>query len=157
MPRSEILVGIISDTHGLLRPQAITALGGCDIIIHAGDVGHPAIIDKLRGMAPTFVVRGNIDQGEWAAGLAMTALVDVGALKFFVLHQIAQLDLDPAAEGFAAVVFGHSHFPSVETRRGVLFLNPGSAGPRRFKLPVTVARARVSGRRIFPDIVDLQV
>jgi putative phosphoesterase len=157
MPRPEILVGIISDTHGLLRPQAIAALRGCDIIIHAGDVGHPAIIDKLRGMAPTFVVRGNIDQGEWAAGLAMTELVDVGALKFFVLHQIAQLDLDPAAEGFAAVVFGHSHVPSVEACRGVLFLNPGSAGPRRFKLPVTVARARVSGRRIFPDIVELQV
>jgi putative phosphoesterase len=157
MPRREILVGIISDTHGLLRPQAIGALRGCDIIIHAGDVGHPAIIDRLRGTAPTFVVRGNIDKGEWAAGLAMTELVDVGALKFFVLHQIAQLDLDPAAEGFAAVVFGHSHIPSVKTCGGVLFLNPGSAGPRRFKLPVTVARARVSGRRIFPDIVDLQV
>jgi putative phosphoesterase len=157
MSSREILIGIISDTHGLLRPEAISALRGSDIIIHAGDVGHPAIIDKLRCIAPTFVVRGNIDKGEWAAGLRMSELVDVGALKFFVLHQIAQLDLDPAAERFGAVVFGHSHMPSIETRGGVLFLNPGSAGPRRFKLPVAVARARVSGRRIRPEIVELQL
>jgi putative phosphoesterase len=157
MPRREILVGVISDTHGLLRPQAIGALRGADTIIHAGDVGNHAIIDELRGIAPTFVVRGNIDKGDWAAGLAMTELVDVGELKFFVLHQVAQLELDPAAVGFAAVVFGHSHMPSVETRGGVLFLNPGSAGPRRFKLPVAVARVRVSGRRIRPEIVELPV
>jgi putative phosphoesterase len=157
MHRREILVGVISDTHGLLRPEAIGALRGSDMIIHAGDVGNPEIIDKLRGVAPTFVVRGNIDKGDWAAGLSMTGLVDVGELKFFVLHQISQLELDPVAAGFAAVVFGHSHMPSVETREGVLFLNPGSAGPRRFKLPVAVARVRVSERRIRPEIVELPV
>src|SRR5713101_823735 len=143
MPRREILVGVISDTHGLLRPEAIGALRGSDMIIHAGDVGKSEIIDELRSLAPTFVVRGNIDKGDWAAGLSMTELVDVGELKFLVLHEVSQLELDPAAAGFAAVVFGHSHMPLVEMREGVLFLNPGSAGPRRFKLPVTVARAHV--------------
>jgi uncharacterized protein len=157
MPRREILVGVISDTHGLLRPEAIGALRGADIIVHAGDVGNPQIIDKLRGVAPTYVVRGNIDNGTWAAGLPTIAIVDVGELKFFVLHQVSQLALDPVTEGYAAVMFGHSHAPSVETREGVLFLNPGSAGPRRFKLPVTVARVRVSGRRIRPEIVQLLV
>jgi putative phosphoesterase len=157
MPRREILVGVISDTHGLLRPGAIGALRGSDMIIHAGDVGNQTVIDTLRGVAPTFVVRGNIDKGDWAAGLAMTELVDVGELKFFVLHQVSQLELDPAAAGIAAVVFGHSHMPSIETREGVLFLNPGSAGPRRFKLPVTVARVRVSGRRMHPEIVHMPV
>jgi putative phosphoesterase len=157
MPRREILVGVISDTHGLLRPEAIGALRGSDMIIHAGDVGKSEIIDELRGLAPTFVVRGNIDKGDWVAGLSMTELVDVGERKFLVLHEVSQLELDPAAAGIAAVVFGHSHMPLVETREGVLFLNPGSAGPRRFKLPVTVARAHVSGRRIRPEIVELPV
>jgi putative phosphoesterase len=157
MPRREILVGVISDTHGLLRPEAIGALRGSDMIIHAGDVGKSEIIDELRGLAPTFVVRGNIDKGDWVAGLSMTELVDVGERKFLVLHEVSQLELDPAAAGIAAVVFGHSHMPLVVTREGVLFLNPGSAGPRRFKLPVTVARAHVSGRRIRPEIVELPV
>lgn len=157
MPRHEILVGVISDTHGLLRPEAIGALRGSDMIIHAGDVGKPEIIDKLAALAPTFVIRGNIDKGKWAAPLPMTMVVDVGELRFFVLHQVSQLALDPAAEGFAAVVFGHSHLPLVETRAGVLFLNPGSAGPRRFTLPVAIARARVRGRRIRPEIVELPV
>jgi uncharacterized protein len=157
MPRREILVGVISGTHGLLRPQAIAALRGSDMIIHAGDVGNHEIIDTLGGVAPTFVVRGNIDTGDWAAGLATTELVDVGELKFFVLHQVSRLELDPVAEGFAAVVFGHSHRPCVETREGVLFLNPGSAGPRRFKLPVALALVRVSGRRIRAEIVELPV
>src|SRR6266851_4303670 len=124
---TEITVGVISDTHGLLRPEAIDALRGSDLIIHAGDVGNPAVIDRLRAVAATFVVRGNIDKADWAASLPMTELVEVGSLVFFVLHEISQLDLDPAAAGFAAVVFGHSHMPSIETRQGVLFLNPGSA------------------------------
>jgi putative phosphoesterase len=153
----QINVGIISDTHGLMRPEAIDALRDSDLIIHAGDVGNPAVIDQLRGVAPTFVVRGNIDKREWAALLPMTELVDVRGLSFFVLHEISQLDLDPAIAGFAAVVFGHSHVPSIETRQGVLFLNPGSAGPRRFKLPVTVARVKVSDEGIRPEIVELQV
>ena len=154
---SEITVGVISDTHGLLRPEAIDALRGSDLIIHAGDVGNPAVIDRLRGVAPTFVVRGNIDKADWAASLPMTELVEVGGLVFFVLHEISQLDLDPADAGLAAVVFGHSHQPLIETRAGVLFLNPGSAGPRRFKLPITVARVRVAGPHMRPEIVELQV
>ena len=154
---SEIVVGVISDTHGLLRPEAIRALRGADMIIHAGDVGNPEVIEELRGVAPTFVVRGNIDKEHWAATLPMTAVVEVGERLFYVLHEISQLDFDPAAAGFAAVVFGHSHMPSMETREGVLFLNPGSAGPRRFKLPVAIARVRVSGERIDSEIVELQV
>jgi putative phosphoesterase len=157
MRASEIIVGVISDTHGLLRPQAIDALRGSDVIIHAGDVGNADVIDRLGGIAPTFVVRGNIDKGQWAARLPTTELVAIGELHFLVLHEISQLELDPAVAGFAAVVFGHSHQPSIETRQGVLFLNPGSAGPRRFKLPVTVARVRASGRRLSPEIVQLQV
>jgi putative phosphoesterase len=157
MPDRETIVGVISDTHGLLRPEAVAALRGSDLIIHAGDVGQPEIIDALRAIAPTSVVRGNIDKAHWAQALPITELVTVGEIRFFVLHQIAQLDLDPATAGFAAVVYGHSHVPSVETRDGVLFLNPGSAGPRRFKLPVTVARVVVSGRRLTPEIVALKV
>jgi putative phosphoesterase len=153
----QITVGIISDTHGLMRPEATDALRGSDLIIHAGDVGNPAIIDQLRAIAPTFVVRGNIDNGDWAASLPTTELVEVGGLFFYVLHEISQLDLDPAVAGFAAVVFGHSHVPSMETREGVLFLNPGSAGPRRFKLPVAVARVIVSNGKARPKIVQLQV
>ena len=157
MPETETIVGIISDTHGLLRPEAVAALQGSDLIIHAGDVGKPEVIDTLRGVAPTFVVRGNIDKAHWAQALPMTELVAVGASWFFVLHEISQLDLDPATASFAAVVYGHSHVPSIETRDGVLFLNPGSAGPRRFKLPVTVARVVISGRRLAPEIVELKV
>ena len=157
MSASEIIVGVISDTHGLLRPQAIDALRGSDMIIHAGDVGNAEVIDRLGSIAATFVVRGNIDKGQWAARLPTTELVAIGELYFFVLHEISQLELDPAAAGFAAVVFGHSHQPLIETRDGVLFLNPCSAGPRRFKLPITVARVRVSGRRLCPKIVQLQV
>jgi putative phosphoesterase len=157
MHQNETIVGIISDTHGLLRPEAVGALGGSDLIIHAGDVGTPAVLDALRGVAPTFVVRGNIDKGSWAAKLPMTELVNMGERLFLVLHDISQLDLDPAAAGFAAVVFGHSHQPMIETRDGVLFLNPGSAGPRRFKLPVSVARIAVSGPHMRPEILELQV
>jgi putative phosphoesterase len=153
----EIVVGIISDTHGLMRPQAVAALQGADLIIHAGDVGNPDIIRELAGIAPTHVVRGNIDKGNWAAELPLTELVGVGERLFYVLHEISQLDLDPAGAGFAAVVFGHSHQPLIETREGVLFLNPGSAGPRRFNLPVSIARVGVCGGRMRPEIVELQV
>jgi uncharacterized protein len=157
MPDQKIIVGVISDTHGLLRPEAVAALQGSDLIIHAGDVGKPEVIDALREIAPTLVVRGNIDKAHWAQSLPMSELVTVGENYLFVLHEIAQLDLDPATAGFAAVVFGHSHVPSIEARDGVLFLNPGSAGPRRFKLPVTVARVVVTGRQLAPEIVELKV
>ena len=157
MPAREFFVGVISDTHGLLRPEALDVLRGSDMIIHAGDVGKPEVIARLGEVAPLHVVCGNVDQESWAAALPMTELVEVGDHRFFVLHDVAQLDVDPAAAGFAAVVFGHSHRPSIETRNGVLFLNPGSAGPRRFKLPITVARVKTSGRHIRADIVDLGV
>jgi uncharacterized protein len=156
MRGDEILVGVISDTHGLLRPEAVAALKGSDLIIHAGDIGASDVIDALRKLAPTFVVRGNVDKAHWADALPATADVKVGGLLFHVLHDISQLDLDPAV-GYAAVVYGHSHRPSIEMRDGVLFLNPGSAGPRRFKLPISLARVSVSGRELQPEIVELPV
>jgi len=157
MPGGEIFVGVISDTHGLLRPEAVAALKGVDLIIHAGDVGAPQVLDALRKLAPTFVVRGNVDKAHWAGTLPATAHVEVGGLLFHVLHDIAELDLDPAAVGYAAVIYGHSHQPSIEMREGVLFLNPGSAGPRRFRLPVSIARVRVFGQTLRPEIVKLQL
>jgi putative phosphoesterase len=157
MAKAALTIGVISDTHGLLRPEALAALAGADIIIHAGDVGSGNILDPLRGIAPVFAVRGNIDHGTPAASLPATAHVEANGLMIHVLHNIADLDFDPAAAGFAAVVFGHSHRPSVETRDGVLYLNPGSAGPRRFTLPVSVARLRLSGGTLEPEIVMLQM
>ena len=155
MSKINLLLGVISDTHGLLRPEAVAALRRCDLIIHAGDVGNAEVIDRLSDIAPTFAIRGNVDTGSWAARLPPTDIVEVGALLFYVLHNIAELDLDPPTAGFAAVVFGHSHRPSIETRDGVLYLNPGAAGPRRFKLPVSLARVMVSGRELRPEIVEL--
>ncbi len=154
---SKLLLGVISDTHGLLRPQAVVALRGCDLIIHAGDVGDAAIIDELRAIAPVSAIRGNIDTAPWAKRLPASDVVEVGQLLFYVLHNIADLDLDPPTAGFAAVVYGHSHRPVIERRDGVLYLNPGSAGPRRFKLPVTVARVTISGSEMWPEIVELEV
>ncbi len=151
-----VRVGVISDTHGLVRPEALRALRDADIIVHAGDVGSTEVIDRLCGLAPTVAVRGNNDKGAWAAKLPPTASVRVGGIRLYVLHEIARLDLDPLAAGFAVVVSGHSHRPSVERRAGVLFLNPGSAGPRRFTLPVSVALLSVSGPRIRSRIVELR-
>jgi uncharacterized protein len=153
---SDLLVGVISDTHGLIRPQALDALRGAEVIIHGGDVGNAEILDRLRGIAPTFAVRGNVDKAGATARLPATEIVEAGDLLFYVLHDIAELDLDPPTAGFAAVIFGHSHRPSIETRDGVLYLNPGSAGPRRFKLPVTLARVVVAGRELRPEIVILE-
>ncbi len=154
---SEVLVGIISDTHGLVRLEAVRALKGSELLTHAGDIGNPQVIEQLHEIAPTFVVRGNNDRGAWAADLPVTQVVEVGELLFYVLHEISQLDVDPAIAGFAAVVSGHSHQPSIQFRDGVLYLNPGSAGPRRFSLPVAVARVHVSGRQMRPEIVELWV
>ena len=155
MSSNDILVGVISDTHGLLRPEAVAALRGSHLIVHAGDVGGPDVLDQLRTLAPTYAVRGNIDTQAWAAKLPATAVVEVGQLHVWLLHDIAELAIDPLAAEFAAVIFGHSHKPSIETRDGVLYFNPGSAGPRRFKLPVTIARLRVSGPVIVPEIIEL--
>jgi uncharacterized protein len=135
-----MVVGLISDTHGLLRDEAMAALAGSDLIIHAGDVGKPEILERLRTVAPVIAVRGNIDKGAWAAALPMTSVVEAGPAIFYVLHDVKELDLDPAAAGFHIVVSGHSHKPSRSERAGVIYVNPGSAGPRRFKLPITVAR-----------------
>ena len=134
------VIGLISDTHGLLREEAVLALRGCELIIHAGDVGKPEIIDVLKAVAPIVVVRGNLDKGSWALGLPATAVIEFHSAMIYVLHSLEDLDLDPAAAGFRVVVSGHSHRPGSEERDGVLYVNPGSAGPRRFRLPVTIAR-----------------
>jgi putative phosphoesterase len=149
------LVGLISDTHGLLRPQALDALRGSDLIIHAGDVGTPEAIEQLRALAPVVAVRGNMDKAAWASQLPTTAVIETGPALIYVLHDIQQLDLDPAAAHFDVVVSGHSHKPDHTTRCGVLYVNPGSAGPRRFRLPVTVARLDLRASPWSLEFVDL--
>jgi uncharacterized protein len=148
-------LGIISDTHGLVRPEAVRALEGVDMIIHAGDIGKPEVLEALRAIAPVVAVRGNNDTGTWAQALAETEVVEVGRVALYVLHDVKALDLDPVAAGFAAVISGHSHRPALMKRQGVLFLNPGSAGPRRFKLPVSVARLSVRGNAVDAQLVEL--
>lgn len=133
-------IGLISDTHALLRPEALAALQGSELIVHAGDVGKPEILEQLRAVAPVVAVRGNIDTGDWALQLPVSAVVEAASASLYVLHDIHELDLDPAAAGFQVVVSGHSHQPGRTEKNGVLYLNPGSAGPRRFRLPITVAR-----------------
>lgn len=159
MNESAKSIGIISDTHGLLRPQALAALQGSDLIIHAGDVGDPEILKALKSVAPVFAVRGNVDTEPWALALPETEVIETGLATFYVLHDLHALDLDPAAAGFQIVISGHSHKPADTERDGVLFLNPGSAGPRRFDLPVTVARLEL-GRRpwdvTFVDLLDIK-
>ncbi len=157
MTSTRVTVGVIADTHGLLRPEAIAALHGSDLILHAGDVGPADILARLRDIAPTTAVRGNVDTAIWATALPLTDVIPVGGLDLYMLHDRAALDLDPAAAGFAAVIFGHSHRPGAEMRNGVLYLNPGSAGPRRFTLPVTVARLTVEAGRLSHEILDLGV
>ncbi len=150
-------IGVISDTHGLLRPQAIKALQGAEHILHAGDVGDPAILDALRAIAPVTAIRGNIDEGGPCSHLPPTELATLGGRNIYMLHDVKKLDLNPEAAGIATVVFGHSHKPLVEWRRGVLFLNPGSAGPRRFELPVTFAWLKIEANEVSARIVHLDV
>jgi putative phosphoesterase len=150
-------IGVISDTHGLLRPQALAALEGVELIIHAGDIGDRRILRKLERLAPVYAVRGNIDRGDWAAKLPLTRVVEVGGVHLYVLHELFCLDLDPAAAGLAAVIFGHSHHPHMERKNGVLYLNPGSAGPRRFTLPVTLALLTVQGFSLHAELIKLKV
>ena len=152
---NSIRIGVISDTHGLLRPEAIEALRGSDYIIHAGDIGDPEILTKLAELAPVTAVRGNVDRGNWARKIPKTNVLEVGGVSFFVLHDLQSLDLKPEAAGFAAVVFGHSHVAENEVRNGVLYFNPGSAGPRRFKLPVSLGRIVVQGAEVRAEIVEL--
>lgn len=152
----EHVLGLISDTHGLLRPEALTALAGCERIVHAGDVGSPDVLDGLGRIAPVVAVRGNVDRGAWAERLPAARVVEVGAARLYVLHDLEDLDLDPVAAGFAAVVSGHSHRAGALERGGVLYVNPGSAGPRRFNLPVSVAVARILGTCVRAEIVRLE-
>lgn len=147
-----LVVGVISDTHGLLRPEALTALRGSDFIIHAGDIGDPAILQKLGEIAPVTAVRGNVDQEAWTRSIPMTDVLEVNGVSIYILHKIDDLDLKPEAAGFAAVVYGHSHVPKQETKNGVLYFNPGSAGPKRFTLPVSVGQVIVSDGEVSAEI-----
>jgi uncharacterized protein len=157
-PQDKYLVGIISDTHGLMRPEALRALAGADLILHAGDIGRREVLDALRSIAPVVVVRGNNDREAWAEAFAETETVKIGGVNLYLLHALQELALDPAASGFDIVVSGHSHRPSsARGADGVLYLNPGSAGPRRFKLPISVARLTVRGRSWRARIVELDV
>jgi uncharacterized protein len=149
------IVGVIADTHGLLRPEAVRALAGSDHIIHAGDVDRPEILDELRAVAPLTVVRGNVDHGRWAQGIPLTQVVPIGDHLIYVLHDRDALSINPAAAGFAAVIYGHSHRPLIETRHGVLYMNPGSAGPRRFTLPISLGRLHVTPAGIRGELITL--
>jgi uncharacterized protein len=150
-----MLVGVISDTHGLLRPEALTALAEAEHILHAGDVGDARILDTLREIAPVTAIRGNVDQWGECAELPATDVVELGGRLFYLVHSLADLDINPAVAGVAAVVSGHSHKPSLDERGGVMYLNPGSAGPRRFNLPVTIALMTVSEDKVSARIVEL--
>lgn len=150
-----MLVGVISDTHGLLRPEALSALAGVEHILHAGDVGDSRILDTLREIAPVTAIRGNIDAWGECAELPATDVVELSGRLFYLVHSVGDLDINPVAAGVTAVVSGHSHKPSVEARDGVMYLNPGSAGPRRFKLPVTVALMTVGEAGVEARIVEL--
>ncbi len=149
-------VGLISDTHGLLRPSALEFLRGCDHIVHGGDIGGPEILDALAALAPVTVVRGNNDRDPWADRIRATEYLQIGSVSIYVVHDIGDIDIDPAAAGVQVVVSGHSHNPSIERRDGVTYVNPGSAGPRRFKLPIALAELVLEGGSIEARIVELQ-
>lgn len=148
-------IGVISDTHGLLRPEARRALRGSEIIMHAGDVGGWEILRDLRQIAPVVAVRGNVDTADWAKWLHQTEVSECAEQSLYLLHNIAELDLNPKAAGLAAVIYGHSHRPTIEWKDGVLFFNPGSAGPRRFLLPVTIGKIEIVNGELRPEIVTL--
>ncbi len=150
-------IGVISDTHGLIRSEALQALQDVESIIHAGDVGTLQVLEALQSIAPVIAVEGNIDVGRWAAPLPTTEVVEVDHMRLYVLHNLSELDLDPQVAGFHAVIFGHSHRSQVETRRSVLYLNPGSAGPKRFSLPVSVALLDVEDGWLEAEIITLPV
>jgi putative phosphoesterase len=154
--KSETIVGVISDTHGLLREEVVRRLGGVDHIIHAGDVGTPDILDALRSIAPLTAVRGNVDHGAWADDLPETEALEIAEVLIYVIHDALDLDIDPTTAGFAAVVSGHSHQPSFAENAGVLFLNPGSAGPRRFDLPISLVRLHIEGQVLTPRLIEIK-
>jgi hypothetical protein len=149
-------LGVISDTHGLVRPEALAALAGVERIVHAGDIGGPEVLEALERVAPVSAVRGNNDRGGWARTIPETEVVEIGGVSLYLLHDLHELDLEPRAAGFAAVITGHSHQPKIDERDGVLYLNPGSAGPRRFKLPISLAKLTIAGQRVSARLVTLQ-
>src|SRR5215813_2736559 len=155
VPEAVNTIGLISDTHGLLRPEALAALQGSDHIIHAGDIEDPAILDRLAEIAPVMAVRGNVDREAWARKLPESNVLEVEGVSVYVLHILDTLDLKPEAAGFAAVVHGHSHVPKQEVKNGVLYFNPGSAGPRRFKLPVSLGRLTVTQGSVRAELITL--
>jgi putative phosphoesterase len=154
MPHNDI-IGVISDTHGLVRPEVIAAFKGVGLILHAGDIGGLEVLEALREISPVRAIRGNNDQDAWARGLKETEIVDVNGVSVYLLHNVKELDVNPSAEGYKAVISGHSHQPSVEEKEGVLFINPGSAGPRRFKLPVSVGFIRIEKTGLKAEIKEL--
>jgi uncharacterized protein len=155
MTEKPATLGVISDTHGLLRPEAVEALRGSDRILHAGDVGIPEILEALAQIAPVTAIRGNVDTDAWARALPATEVVEAGGVSIYMLHDLGQLDLKPEAAGFRVVVYGHSHQPEIEEKNGVLYLNPGSAGPRRFRLPVSVGRLTIALGSVRAELMEL--
>lgn len=150
-----MLIGVISDTHGLLRPQALAALQGSGLILHAGDIGSAEVLEALARIAPLAAIRGNNDTESWALATPETRKVEAGGKRFYLLHDLKTLDIDPVAAGIDVVIAGHSHKPLAETRDGVLYLNPGSAGPRRWRLPITLSRLRIVAGQIEHELVQL--
>ena len=150
-----LTVGVISDTHGLLRPEALSRLRGANAIVHAGDIGNPEILTQLRQVAPVTAVRGNIDTATWSKELPETDVLEIDGVSLYVLHNVQDLDLSPSASGFAAVIFGHSHQPLIEWRKDVLFFNPGSAGPKRFSLPISLGRLTIVNGKVRAELIDL--
>ena len=153
----QTVIGVVSDTHGLLRPEALKHLVDCERIIHAGDIGSPNVLEKLQALAPVSAVRGNNDKGAWAEAIPESLTFQVRGHSIHVLHDLAQIDLSPAAAGIGVVITGHSHKPVVDEREGVLFLNPGSIGPRRFRLPISLARLYVSDTAVRAEIIELRL
>ena len=151
------LVGLISDTHGLLRPEAVRALQGSDLIVHAGDIGKASVLDALGALAPVIAVRGNADKEVWARKLPKTDALEIDQVGVYVIHDVKDLDLIPEAAGIKVIVSGHSHQPSIQERSGVIFVNPGSAGPRRFNLPVSIARMQVQAESVQVELITLAV
>jgi putative phosphoesterase len=150
-------IGVISDTHGLVRPEAIDALKGTKLILHAGDIGKPEVLEALSAVAPVVAVRGNNDKGDWAKEIPERETVMIESASIYMPHIVQELSIDPKADGFQVIICGHSHKPLVEERDGVLFLNPGSVGPRRFKLPVSVAHLHIDGKNVDAQILELSV
>jgi len=157
MTAKPVTLGVISDTHSLLRPEALEALRVSDRILHAGDIGAPEILEALAKIAPVTAVRGNVDTASWARTLPETEIVEVGGVSIYVLHDLGQLDLKPEAAGFRLVVYGHSHQPKMEEKNGVLYFNPGSAGPRRFSLPVSVGRLTITAGKVQAQLMELEI